>query len=315
DVYKASWHGTSICVKRLRIYLDPESGSAGARKDKEALIWKQLRHPNILPFLGISSTCFPHQMSLISPYMANGDIMSYLETVSGTNAPTYTQRLGWLLGVARGMQYIHSMSLYHGDIKGANILIDDNDVARLADLGISSVAWSATETLGWETSTAGGFKGSLRWMSPEVVMNSSPARTTARDVYAFGSTILEVVSGCSPWSDVREDTKVILNLSQGKHPDRPDGFGNDVWSIVESCWALKPLERPSAAAIFERCRISLSVLRRTPSPMNSRDGSINNSLSESDSAPQGCSIVYVHSFQLTRIIRIMRCFQHLPSMQ
>ncbi|KAH8793651.1 kinase-like domain-containing protein [Flagelloscypha sp. PMI_526] len=170
DVYKASWHGTSICVKRLRIYLDPESGSAGARKDKvlqaflkEALIWKQLRHPNILPFLGISSTCFPHQMSLISPYMANGDIMSYLETVSGTNAPTYTQRLGWVqfltyssfvchiytqvvalaLGVARGMQYIHSMSLYHGDIKGANILIDDNDVARLADLGISSVAWSS----------------------------------------------------------------------------------------------------------------------------------------------------------------------------
>ncbi|KAH8804049.1 kinase-like domain-containing protein, partial [Flagelloscypha sp. PMI_526] len=191
-------------------------------------------------------------MSLISPYMKNGDIMNYLAKIPQEDSPTYAKRLGWLLGAARGIQYIHSMNIYHGDIKGANILIDGNDEARLADLGISSIAWSASETLGWETATAGGFKGSLRWMSPEVILDSEPARTTARDVYAFGSTILEVVTGHSPWSNVREDTKVILNLSQGKHPDRPDGFGDDIWSIIESCWALNPLERPPAATVFER---------------------------------------------------------------
>jgi serine/threonine protein kinase len=73
----------------------------------------------------------------------------------------------------------------------ANILLDYNGQARLADLGISSVAASASETLGWETATT-NVKGSLRWMAPEVILDSEPSRTTARDIYAFGSTILEV---------------------------------------------------------------------------------------------------------------------------
>ncbi|KAH8833412.1 kinase-like domain-containing protein [Flagelloscypha sp. PMI_526] len=306
DVYKGSWNEISICIKRLRIYLDPEEASIEPHKDKvihaflkEVLIWKQLTHPNILPFMGVSSTCFPHQMSLISPYMKNGDIMNYLARVSQEHSPTYAKRLGWLLGAARGMKYIHSMNIYHGDIKGANILIGDDDEALLADLGISSVAWSMSETLGWKTATAGGFKGSLRWMSPEVIIDSAPAKTTARDVYAFGSTILEVVTGCSPWSNVREDTKVILNLSQGKHPDRPSGFGDDIWSIVELCWALNPLERLPAATIFDRCRISLSILRKTFRPLNFRDESINSSSSDLDSLSPGRSIIYISSFKLT----------------
>jgi serine/threonine protein kinase len=74
----------------------------------------------------------------------------------------------------------------------ANILIDDDEKAQLADLGISSVAVSGSETLGWATATAGGVRGSLRWMSPEAILDSGPCKTTARDVYAFGSTILEV---------------------------------------------------------------------------------------------------------------------------
>ncbi|KAH8833421.1 kinase-like domain-containing protein [Flagelloscypha sp. PMI_526] len=264
DVFKGSWNDETVCIKRLRIYLHPDREPIESHKDKvlqaflkEALVWKQLKHPNILPFIGVSSACFPHQMSLISPYMKNGDIMDYLERRSWADKPTYAKRLSLLLGAARGMRYVHSMNLCHGDIKGANILINDDEEAQLADLGVSSVAASATETLGWETTSAGGFKGSLRWMSPEVILYPEPSMTTARDIYAFGSTMLEVITGKSPWSNIREDTKVILNLSLGKHPDRPDGFGNDVWNIIESCWCLDPFERPSATMVLERCESSL----------------------------------------------------------
>ncbi|KAH8793653.1 kinase-like domain-containing protein, partial [Flagelloscypha sp. PMI_526] len=247
DVYKGSWNGTTVCIKRLRVYLNPGRGSVETHKEKaflkEALIWKQLKHPNILSFIGVSSTCFTNQMSLISPYMKNGDIMDYLNRTH-EEPPSYAKRLGWLLGAAEGMQYIHSMNLYHGDIKGANILIDDDEKAQLADLGISSVAVSGSETLGWATATAGGVRGSLRWMSPEAILDSGPCKTTARDVYAFGSTILEVVTGRFPWANVREDTRIILNVSQGKNPDRPDGLEHDIWSIIESCWALDPVKRP-----------------------------------------------------------------------
>ncbi|KAH8813632.1 kinase-like domain-containing protein [Flagelloscypha sp. PMI_526] len=259
-----------VCVKRLRIYLRPgKSDIIEAEKSsvlqaflKEALIWKQLSHPNILPFLGVSTSCFPNQMSLISPFMENGDIMSYITRQSQTRIPTSADRIQWLLGIAKGVQYIHAVGLYHGDIKGANILINDQEEPCLADLGISSIAASTSETLGWETASNGGFKGSLRWLSPEVVMSPDLLKTTQRDMYAFGSTMLEILSGRPPWSNVREDTKVILNLSQGKHPDRAEGIGDDIWSIIESCWAYEPTQRPTAAMVFERCSLSLRLLRR-----------------------------------------------------
>ena len=46
---------------------------------QETLVWRQLRHPNILPFLGVSEELFAPSYCLISPWMINGNIMSYLE--------------------------------------------------------------------------------------------------------------------------------------------------------------------------------------------------------------------------------------------
>jgi Protein tyrosine and serine/threonine kinase len=46
---------------------------------QEALIWKQLEHPNVLPFLGIDLEVFPGFMCMISPWMQHGTIMAHLE--------------------------------------------------------------------------------------------------------------------------------------------------------------------------------------------------------------------------------------------
>ncbi|KAH8800564.1 kinase-like domain-containing protein [Flagelloscypha sp. PMI_526] len=264
-----------ICVKRLRIYSHPgKSDTLEAKKSnvlqvflKEALIWKQLSHPNILPFLGVSIFCFPHQMSLISPFTENGDVMSYLARRSQDQQPTYAHRIRWRVGIAKG--------LCHGDIKGANILINDREEPCLGDLGISSIAASTSETLGWGSATSGGFKGALRWLSPEIIMCPASLKTTKRERYAFGSTILEILTGRLPWSNIREDTLVILSLSQAKHPDRPEGIGNDVWNIIEACWTQEPTQRPTASMVFERCNLSFRLLeRRKFGPLDNFDGEI-----------------------------------------
>lgn len=46
---------------------------------KEALIWKQLDHPHVLPFLGIDLEIFPGFMCMVSPWMQHGTIMAHLE--------------------------------------------------------------------------------------------------------------------------------------------------------------------------------------------------------------------------------------------
>ena len=105
---------------------------------------------------------------------------------------------------AHGLRYLHDQNpgLVHGDIKGvsqtytpktlsnapqANILIDSNGDARLADFGLMSI----TESHAIANTTKKGEQGSLRWMAPEL-LGSEAKKTRASDVYALAMTILEV---------------------------------------------------------------------------------------------------------------------------
>ncbi|KAK0491271.1 hypothetical protein IW261DRAFT_1436717 [Armillaria novae-zelandiae] len=84
DIWLGRLHDTRVCLKVLRIFV---SGETQERifKDfcREALVWRQLRHPNILPFLGVSEELFAPSYCLISPWMANGNIIHYLEAHPG----------------------------------------------------------------------------------------------------------------------------------------------------------------------------------------------------------------------------------------
>jgi serine/threonine protein kinase len=94
DVYEGQMRGQKVAVKRLR-------GSAHARAQihrvsssqrhtrdasnlfyqsfcKEGLLWRQLEHPNILPFLGVDRHTFGEDFCMISPWMEKGTLMEFL---------------------------------------------------------------------------------------------------------------------------------------------------------------------------------------------------------------------------------------------
>ena len=92
DVYEGVFDGSRVCVKRLRIYSNEELETA---KDvcfrcrhispsvpdqtqaffQEAVVWKRLEHPNIVPFLGV--TLAPLQ--LVSVWMPGGELSEYID--------------------------------------------------------------------------------------------------------------------------------------------------------------------------------------------------------------------------------------------
>ncbi|KAK0503541.1 hypothetical protein EDD18DRAFT_1063715, partial [Armillaria luteobubalina] len=84
----------------------------------EALVWRQLRHPNVLPFLGVSQNLFAPSYCLISPWMVNGNILSYLQ------AHPDHDRLTSLVQVADTMEYLHNLDppIIHADIRGVRSL-------------------------------------------------------------------------------------------------------------------------------------------------------------------------------------------------
>jgi hypothetical protein len=88
DVFRGSFKGSDVCVKRLRVatpkdiavsYQHRYSSCAYLRTNqklfcKEAITWKSFEHPNILPLIG--ATISPSQ--LVSPLMPAGDVSKYI---------------------------------------------------------------------------------------------------------------------------------------------------------------------------------------------------------------------------------------------
>ncbi|KAF8131244.1 kinase-like domain-containing protein [Mycena galopus ATCC 62051] len=247
DVYRASYGNQIVALKYIRdIHFLRGSDSRRIRLVssqlskfcREALLWKQLNHPHVLPFLGIDRDSFPSPLGIVSPWMEHGTVINYLEK----NGRANVDRL--LSEIAQGLQYLHSSSIVHGDLRGANILINEDCSACLADFGLSIFS-DATASM----STNRG--GSTYWMAPELLNPGQDkfARTPASDIYAFGCVCLELYTGRPPFADLLEGG-ALLKVIKGERPERPSApheMSDVLWQHIKTCWSDKPSTRPTIA--------------------------------------------------------------------
>ncbi|KAK0222061.1 kinase-like domain-containing protein [Armillaria fumosa] len=248
DIWKGHLHGRQVCLKVLRIHTSVNE-RAKLIQDfcREALVWRQLRHPNILPFLGVSDDLFAPGFCLISPWMVNGNIISYLEAHPNHN------RLTSLIQIAEGMRYLHEHDppIVHADIRGANVLVMDDLRCCLADFGLSLFSDSQAFD-----SSSGRNKGSTRWLAPEYMDSKlfNQLYFTARDVYAYGCTVIEIFTGKPPFSDIKMDAGVISEvLIKKSRPPRPSSNifpDNGLWELVMACLSFISSQRPDATMIY-----------------------------------------------------------------
>jgi len=162
--------------------------------------------------------------------MEHGNIREYLHE----NSKADPYRL--LFQVAEGLQYLHESHFHHGDIKSANILINGDQEACLSDMGLTTI--SATQAI--NSNSMDNASGTPRWMAPELFVDK-PRFTYESDVYAFGMTIYEVISGKLPFQGLREFA-VISVVIGGQRPARPGQeesafvFEDRLWNLVQCCW-------------------------------------------------------------------------------
>ncbi|KAJ7596241.1 kinase-like domain-containing protein [Mycena floridula] len=267
EVYQGSLHGNLVCLKRLRFFTQTLDMREKVKKDcyREAIIWKQLDHPNILPFFGVSEDIFPPSLCLISPWISNGNLIDYIRT-----HPDF-DLLNAVRDIAAAMQYLHEYTpaIVHADIRGANILVLDNQQCCLADFGLSVV----TESLSVANSSTSRCDGSVRWMAPEVLsptIHGKEAKQIPRDIYAFACTVFEVYTKTLPFCHCFNDIQVAKAVLEGQRPERPSNvFSDYMWELVESCWQQKPELRPSACIILRRLseQYDIDAVPSSPSPL------------------------------------------------
>ncbi|KAJ7481880.1 kinase-like domain-containing protein, partial [Mycena latifolia] len=182
-----------VALKVLKVFQDQSDDDRRLllqKFAKEALVWHYLKHPNIVPLLGVDGSTFPSPtMAMVSPWMPQGSALHYMSE----NSPAAQYAINLLHDVIQGLVYLHSVNIVHGDLCARNILINERQ-ACLTDFGLAAFVELETSV---KTSTR---SGSTRWMAPELLHPSvyQPGlpfrRTPASDVWAFGCVCCEVRS-------------------------------------------------------------------------------------------------------------------------
>ncbi|KAK7309071.1 hypothetical protein RJT34_05512 [Clitoria ternatea] len=140
-------------------------------------------HKNLVRLIGFCDE--GSQRLLVYEFMNNGTLADIL---FGKLKPTWNQRVGFALGIARGLLYLHEecdTPIIHCDIKPQNILIDDHFNAKISDFGLAKLLLSE------QSRTNTMIRGTRGYVAPEWFKNVPI--TVKVDVYSFGVMLLEII--------------------------------------------------------------------------------------------------------------------------
>ncbi|XP_068642136.1 cysteine-rich receptor-like protein kinase 1 [Aristolochia californica] len=183
-VYKGKLvDGRVIAVKRLAL---ERSQQGEAEFLAEVRMITSIQHKNLLRLLGCCSD--GEQRLLVYEYMKNRslDLIIYGRSDLFLN---WKARFQIILGVARGLQYLHEDShlrIIHRDIKASNILLDDKFQPKIGDFGLARFFPED------QTYLSTTFAGTLGYTAPEYAIRGELSEKA--DIYSFGVLVLEIVS-------------------------------------------------------------------------------------------------------------------------
>jgi serine/threonine protein kinase len=223
--------GRVVALKQLsdKMAQDPDARHVFT---EEARALAQANHPNVVSVYDVIAQ--PTGLTLIMEFV-DGEGLDEVIRREGRRIPLRrAAELG--VQVLAALHHIHSQGLIHRDVKPGNVLVDRHGVARIMDFGL---ARDATRMRLQGTLV----RGTPWYMAPEQIQGQQ--LTTATDIYAFGITFFELLTGELPFD--REDTG-LERLEQTPvrariyRPEIPQGLD----SLIHRCLAASPRERPSA---------------------------------------------------------------------
>ncbi|XP_020238243.1 mitogen-activated protein kinase kinase kinase 5 isoform X2 [Cajanus cajan] len=235
--------GGSCAMKEVNLIPDdPSSAECIKQLEQEIKILRQLHHPNIVQYYG-SETVGDH-LYIYMEYVHPGSISKFMREHCG--AMTESVVRNFTRHILSGLAYLHSNKTIHRDIKGANLLVNKSGIVKLADFGLAKILMGNSYDL--------SLKGSPYWMAPEVVKGgikneSNPDVVKAIDIWSLGCTIIEMLTGKPPWSEV-EGPSAMFKVLQNS-PPIPETLSSVGKDFLQQCFQRDPADRPSAATLLK----------------------------------------------------------------
>jgi len=205
-----------------------------------------LNHPNIVGFEG---ACIERKRDDESVFMIVTELMEKgtLKDQVRENPLSSGQTVKYAIDIAKAMEYIHHVEIIHRDLKCDNVLLNKDDIAKVADLGLAR-----------EIDVDNGMTvlaGTPKWEAPEVLVSKKGKRNYSKgaDVYSFGMVLYEMMSGLEPFPDIHDifELKKIV-CDKNKRPKLPKKklLNPALISMMKECWQRDANRRPSFTQIL-----------------------------------------------------------------
>ena len=207
----------------------------------------------------------PNVVRCLATELVSGTFNIFMEYVPGGSLKHLLKEFGplselvvqsYCLQILTGLRVLHDAGIAHRDIKADNLLLADDGTVKLADFGSAKrISMSKTATM-METN-AQQIRGSPLWVAPEVIRNevntldqrASLVGWRRADVWSFGCTVIELISGKPPFDYFSNPTAAMFHIASCKEaPVKEFPTNMDVehgHDMLSRCFALQPGERPS----------------------------------------------------------------------
>jgi len=291
SVYSARWCGTRVAAKvlkrsvgavalRSRGFDSKRSGAdaaataflsvgVGSEDAEDAIVHEvallaQLRHPNI-----VSLYAYVKEPPMLLMEIATGGALSSLLARSSLAELGWHARVEILCGAAHGVEYLHSQSVIHLDLKPANVLLSEGRTPRVSDFGLSMLKNAGQSPLR---------AGTVMYMAPEVLRGQPVTLLDAVDSYGLGAVChdtahVNICAVAEPSLEFSVRRSFLMRgesvvLEQLEESDFAVVVGDNVplplAELIRSLLAVDPAARPSARDARVRLEAILAELPAAP---------------------------------------------------
>ncbi|XP_041019742.1 serine/threonine-protein kinase STY17-like isoform X2 [Juglans microcarpa x Juglans regia] len=255
DLYKGTYFSQEVAIKVLKT--ERVNREMLREFSQEVYIMRKVRHKNVVQFIGACTQ--PPNLCIVTEFMSRGSVYDFLHKQKGVfKLPSL---LKVAIDISKGMNYLHQNNIIHRDLKTANLLMDENEVVKVADFGVARVkAQSGVMTA--ET-------GTYRWMSPEVIEHR--AYDHKADVFSFGIVLWELLTGELPYSQLTPLQAAVGVVQKGLRPSIPKNTRPRLAELCERCWQQDAAQRPDFFEILEILQQISDEVRKEGVYSSSRD--------------------------------------------
>lgn len=180
-----------------------------ANVKREIILLKRLHHRNVIQLIDVLENVEKQKMYMIMDYCVLG-LQELLESAPGKKFPIF-QAHNYFCQLVDGLEYLHSQSIVHKDIKPGNLLLTTNETLKITDLGVAEALDSFAVNDECKTS-----QGSPAFQPPEIANGEDTFSGFKVDIWSSGVTLYNITSGLYPFEG-DNIYKLFENIGKGEY--------------------------------------------------------------------------------------------------